>query len=174
MVTVNSVCKRFKSKSVMSDSHVEKYVRARKRAAQTPKKCLFGAPTPQETEEFVGQQQAQLTGDGDASLRKYDLDRAPAEFLEQSPASDAAAAAASTSSSAAPSTTEGVVFQPRIVSDHSPAPSKNVFTPIEKVRSRSSSPSPSLSSSEEADATSSGEFGNILQFFCSFFFFFFF
>lgn len=156
MVTVNNVCKRFESKSVMSDSYVEKYVRARKRAAKTPKKCLFGAPTQQETEEFTSQAQAEHEDDREATLQQYDLDQVPAEFLEPSTSSGTARAAASTSSAAATSgTSEGVVFQPRIVSDISPAPSTNVFTPIEKAGS-SSAPISSPSSSEEADTTTSG------------------
>ncbi|KAK7576409.1 hypothetical protein V9T40_012695 [Parthenolecanium corni] len=158
MVTVNNVCKRFESKSVMSDSYVQKYVRARKRAAKTPKKCLFGPPTQQQTEEFASQTQAENEDNREATLKKYDLDQVPAEFLEASTSSGSAAGAVASTSGAAvtSSTTEGVVFQPRIVSDLSPAPSENVFTPIEKVGSSSSSSSSSSpSSSEETDTTSS-------------------
>ncbi len=152
MVTANNACIRFEKKLIMSESNVEKYIRARRRRAPSPK-CLFGAPSEAETDEFLSQQDTQQREENQKVLEKYDLSNVPKDLLE-----GIAEEAGATSSACG--TSEGVKFQPRIITDEDPPPTKNVFSPIQKMGSASSTTSSSSvhHSDQDPDTGNSSKF----------------
>lgn len=136
MVTAN-VFNRFKYKTTMNDSYVEKYIRAKRRNEVTPK-CLFGAPSESESEQFLSEQSgSEQTDENQRVLEKYDLTDVPTEVLAEFRRTKPDAPEENVIPSTSSDTTERVKFQPRIITEGNPPPRENLFSPIDKIESTS-------------------------------------
>lgn len=129
MVTANNIYNRFKDKGTMSESFIEKYIRAKKRNEASPRSCLFGKPGTSETDQFLEREEQKQRKKNKETMGKYKMPSKAEKSLILELCSTP-----STVATTSVETTENVVtFQPTIITEDNPPPNDNLFSPIDKV-----------------------------------------